>query len=191
MAPLRYWKPIQTGIERDDDTATVRFLGGCKDDEVLNDGIRLSGPVSPHLAAELNQTEIHIQDLARIVERFATKNWIIEGAGGVLVPLNKSELMIDLMIQLQLPVLVASRAELGTINHTLLTLEALRARALRVAGVVMVGVRNASNRDAIEHYGNVAVLGEMPEIPDLTPEALALWANAELDPGGSLQSCFQ
>lgn len=191
IAPLRYWKPIQTGIERDDDTATVRYLGGCKDDEVLNDGIRLSGPVSPHLAAELNQTKIHIQELMCTLERFDATNWIIEGAGGVLVPLNESELMIDLMIQLQLPVLVASRAELGTINHTLLTLEALRARALRVAGVVMVGVRNASNRDAIEHYGNVAVLGEMPEIPNLTAEALALWANAELDPGGSLQSCFQ
>jgi dethiobiotin synthetase len=84
-----------------------------------------------------------------------------------------------------------SRAELGTINHTLLTLEALRARAVRIAGVVMVGVRNSSNRDAIEQYGNIAVLGEMPELPALTPEAVALWANAELDPSGSLRSCFQ
>jgi dethiobiotin synthetase len=99
--------------------------------------------------------------------------------------------MIDLMVQLQLPVLVVSRSELGTINHTLLTLEALRARALRIAGVVMVGVRNAGNRDAITHYGNVAVLGEMPELPTLAPEAVALWANAELDPSGSLRSCFQ
>jgi dethiobiotin synthetase len=187
----RYWKPVQTGIEQDDDTAVVRQLGSCNDHELLNEGIRLPGPVSPHLAAELNQTEIHIQELARSVERFSSVNWIIEGAGGVLVPLNDSELMIDLMVHLQLPALVVSRAELGTINHTLLTLEALRARALQVAGVVMVGVRNASNRDAIEHYGNVTVLGEMPELPTVTPETVALWAGAELDPSGILRSCFQ
>jgi len=190
MAPLRYWKPVQTGIERDDDTSAVRFLGNCSERELLDDGIRLSGPVSPHLAAELNQTHIHIQELIRMVGT-TPANWVIEGAGGVLVPLNELELMINLMVALQLPVLVVSRAELGTINHTLMTLEALRARSLRIAGVVMVGVRNASNRDAIEHYGNVAVLGEMPEIPTLTPEAVALWANAELDPSGSLRSCFQ
>jgi len=190
MAPLRYWKPVQTGIERDDDTSAVRFLGNCSERELLDGGIRLSGPVSPHLAAELNQTHIHIQELIRMVGT-TPANWVIEGAGGVLVPLNELELMINLMVALQLPVLVVSRAELGTINHTLMTLEALRARSLRIAGVVMVGVRNASNRDAIEHYGNVAVLGEMPEIPTLTPEAVALWANAELDPSGSLRSCFQ
>jgi len=190
MAPLRYWKPVQTGSERDDDTAVVRQLGACKDRELLDEGIRLSGPVSPHLAAELSQTRIHIPELLRMVETRPT-NWVIEGAGGVLVPLNESELMIDFMVQLQLPILVVSRAELGTINHTLLTLEALRARALGIAGVVMVGVRNNSNRDAIEHYGNIAVLGEMPELPTLTPEAVALWANAELDPSGRLRSCFQ
>jgi len=190
MASLRYWKPVQTGVEQDDDTSTVRYLGNCSEGEWLDEGIRLSGPVSPHLAAELNQTHIHIQELIRMVDA-SPANWVIEGAGGVLVPLNESELMIDLMVALQLPVLVVSRADLGTINHTLLTLEALRARALHIAGVVMVGVRNASNRDAIEHYGNVAVLGEMPEVPTLTPEAVALWADAELDPSGSLRSCFQ
>ena len=188
---LRYWKPVQTGIEQDDDTAVVRQLGACREGELLNDGIRLPGPVSPHLAAKLSQTEIHVQELVGIVKAFASTNWIIEGAGGVLVPLNETELMIDLMVLLRLPVLVVSRAELGTINHTLLTLEALRARALQIAGVVMVGVRNASNRAAIEHYGNVAVLGEMPEIPTLTSETIALWADAELDPSGILRGCFQ
>src|SRR6185295_1050959 len=105
---------------------------------------------------------------------------------GVLVPLNESEMMIDLMACLQLPVLVVARAELGTINHTLLTLEALRVRALQVAGIVMVGVRNAGNRDAIERYGNISVLGELPFVADLTPGKLGLWANSELDPSGHL-----
>ncbi|HET9131109.1 MAG TPA: dethiobiotin synthase, partial [Terriglobia bacterium] len=187
----RYWKPIQTGIEQDDDTAVVRQLGACSEGELLNDGIRLPGPVSPHLAAKLSHTEIQVEELIRFIENSAAVNWIVEGAGGVLVPLNDSEFMIDLMVRLQLPVLVVSRAELGTINHTLLTLEALRTRALRIAGVVMVGVRNAGNRAAIEHYGNVAVLGEMPELPSLTSESVAHWAGAELDPSGILRNCFQ
>ena len=191
VGSLRYWKPIQTGIESDDDTLVVRYLGSCVEREILSDGIRLSGPVSPHLAAQLNGTEIRIPDLVRKIVDSPPENWIIEGAGGALVPLNESELMIDLMIQLQLPVLVVSRADIGTINHTLLTLEALRARTLHVAGVVMVGVRNSSNREAIERYGDIAVLGELPHIAALTPEALELWANAELDPGDSLRIYFQ
>src|SRR4051812_23209610 len=91
-ARVRYWKPVQTGIERDNDTAAVRYLGNCNEGELLDDGIRLSGPVSPHLAAELNQTQIHIQELIRMVETAPSTNWVIEGAGGVLVPLNESEL---------------------------------------------------------------------------------------------------
>jgi len=186
-APLRYWKPIQTGIEQDDDTGMVRRLGACTDRELLCDGIRLAGPVSPHLAAELSEVDIRIAELCDcIAGEPASTRWIIEGAGGVLVPLNESEMMIDLMACLQLPVLVVARAELGTINHTLLTLEALRVRALQVAGIVMVGVRNAGNRDAIERYGNISVLGELPFVADLTPGKLGLWANSELDPSGHL-----
>jgi len=192
MASLCYWKPVQTGIEQDDDTAVVRCLGACNERELFCDGIRLAGPVSPHLAAELSEMRIDIPELMqRIGNAPLSTQWIIEGAGGVLVPLNESELMIDLMVHLQLPVLVVSRAELGTINHTLLTLEALRGRGIQVAGVVMVGVRNSSNRKAIEHYGNIQVLGEMPNIPVLTPDALRLWAASELDPSGVLQSYLQ
>jgi malonyl-CoA O-methyltransferase len=92
------------------------------------------------------------------------------------VPVNESQTMIDLMVLLGLPVIVAARTTLGTINHTLLTIEALRARALRVAGVVMIGDGNADNRAAIEHYGNVAVVGEMPRFDPLTRESLRAWA---------------
>jgi dethiobiotin synthetase len=189
-APLRYWKPIQTGIEQDDDTAKVRHLGACHDEELFCDGIRLPCPVSPHLAAELSETRIDIHELQGRIAGEPASSWIVEGAGGVLVPINESDLMVDLMVRLQLPVLVASSSELGTINHTLLTLEALRARTLRVAGVVMVGVRNAGNRNAIEHYGDVPVLAEMPHIPELTPELLKRWAEAELDPNGLLRDCL-
>ena len=192
VATLRYWKPIQTGIERDDDTETVRMLGSCAGRELFCAGVRLAGPVSPHLAAELSQTTIQIPELLRLIAGESPSTcWVVEGAGGVLVPLNENQFMVDLMVQLQLPVVVVASSGLGTINHTLLTLEALRARSLQVSGVVMVGERNSSNRDAIESRGHVNVLGELPRIPALTKDDLRRWAISELDPNGLLQVHFQ
>lgn len=161
-----YWKPVQTGP--DDDSAEVRRLSRG---QVLDEGIRLPDPVSPHLAARRAGMTIEIPSPAR-----DGAVYIVEGAGGVLVPLNDSQTMIDLMARFGLPVVVAARTSLGTINHTLLTIEALRTRGLRVAGVVMIGAGNADNRAAIEHYGNVAVIAEMPHFDPLTPEALKKWA---------------
>ena len=211
---LRYWKPIQTGIEQDDDTADVERLGRCSADEIRRTGIRLPHPVSPHLAARLHGTTIAV---APLIESMVGQNvlsarpstgsgralegpdptydgtvrWIVEGAGGVLVPINETEMMADLMSALGLPVLVVARTALGTINHTLLTLEALRQRTLRVAGVVMVGDRNAESRGAVEGYGNVRVLGEMPHFSPLDPAELAAWAVAELDRDGRLLEWLQ
>ncbi len=116
--------------------------------------------------------------------------WIAEGAGGALVPLNETELMTDLMHALGLAALVVSRSTLGTINHTLLTLEALRARSIVIAGVVMVGAKNIDNRDAIEHFGGVPVIAEMPHLDPLTPLALQTWARTSFDPDGRLRESF-
>jgi dethiobiotin synthetase len=99
--------------------------------------------------------------------------------------------MADLMTRLGLPVVVVARTALGTINHTLLTLEALRRRAIRTAGVIMVGVPDADNREAIERYGHVHVLGEMPRIEPLTSESLLSWAASGLDRGGRLMELLQ
>lgn len=192
LVPIRYWKPIQTGIEQDDDTETVRQLGRCAAREVFADGVRLPRPVSPHLAAALSgQTIVVSSVVARARSEGETDRWIVEGAGGVLVPLNETELMIDLMAALGLPVLVVSRSTLGTINHTLLTIEALRARALTVAGVLMSGDPNRDNRAAIEAYGGVRVVGELPRLEPLTPAALERWAAAELDPDACLLEWLQ
>lgn len=182
LAPLRYWKPIQTGIEADDDTATVRQLAPGSITDALDDGVRLPRPVSPHLAAQLAGQPIDLGALIGLVtSRPGTERWIVEGAGGVLVPINGSDLMVDLMCELGLPVVVVARSSLGTINHTLLTLEGLRARAIRVVGVVMVGDKNSHNRTAIEHYGQVEVVGEMPRLDPLTADMLTTWASSELD----------
>jgi dethiobiotin synthase len=185
--PLRYWKPIQTGVDHDDDSREVMRLAAARDSEVLNAGVRLPKPVSPHLAARLAGTRVTVRSvLEQVEEEDGETRWIVEGAGGVLVPLNERETMADLMEALDLPVLVASRSTLGTINHTLMTIEALRRRRLKVAGVVMVGEPNDENRLAIEKYGAAEVLGQMPRFDPLTPEALARWAGSELDRSGVL-----
>jgi dethiobiotin synthetase len=174
----RYWKPVQSGIEVDDDTAEVRRLTGVTRDR--DEGIRLRNPVSPHLAAAQAGIRIDVDSLTE----WTTSNedsWIVEGAGGVLTPLNETQTMMNLMVRLGLPVVVVARTALGTINHTLLTLEALRARSLHVAGVVMNGDPNPDNREAIAYYGKVAILGEMPRFDLLV----------SLDPEGRLQEFFE
>jgi dethiobiotin synthetase len=179
---LVYWKPIQTGIEQDDDTATVAELGACDRPEVFSEGIRLPLPLSPHLAALHAKTTIEIASIVRLVVGHSEEiRWVVEGAGGVLVPLNDKDLMPSLISQLHLPVLLVARTALGTINHTLLSLEAIRHRSLRLAGVVLVGEPNAENRAAIEKFGNVNVIAEIPRFDPLTPYALGKWAGTEFD----------
>lgn len=165
-----YWKPIQTGTNDNaaDDTAEVRRLCGGR---VIDIGVRLPDPVSPHLAARRAGIRIELPSLDG-----SAGIRIVEGAGGVLVPINESETMADLITLLGLPVIVAARSTLGTINHTLLTLEALRTRKLRTAGVVMIGDRDPHNRAAIEDYGHVPVIAEMPRFDPLTRECLRAWA---------------
>jgi len=185
--PLRYWKPIQTGIEQDDDSAEFRRLTGCLDSEWCDCGIRLERPVSPHLAAKWAGQRIDLGALIQSTPGDGAVRWIVEGAGGVLVPINESETMADWIVRLELPVVVAARTALGTINHTLLTLEALRARAVPVAAVFMIGEPNADNREAIEHYGEVRVIGEMPRFHRLDCESLSQWSTKHLDPDGFLE----
>ncbi len=186
VMPVRYWKPVQTGSPEDDDTAVVRRLAGCSDLEIHDCGIRLPRPLSPHLSAYLAGVRLDIPSIRKMAN--AGSGWIVEGAGGVLVPLNEADLIIDLIRELGLAAVIAARSSLGTINHTLLTVEALRARFIPVAGVVMIGDPNRENRRAIEAYGRVAVVGEMPRFPLLASDELNDWAQAHLDPNSILES---
>jgi dethiobiotin synthetase len=214
-AALRYWKPIQTGIEEDDDTREVARLAGHNGppytDEILDCGIRLPGSLSPHLAARRAGTQVTVRSLletlhsadltlrqaqghpeqgrgvkVRAAHPAPPARWVVEGAGGALVPLNERETMADLMRALDLPVVIAARSSLGTINHTCMTIEVLRRRMLRIAGVVMVGEPNDENRLAIEKYGAAEVLAQMPRFDPLTPESLEAWVHAEFDRSGVL-----
>ena len=186
--PLRYWKPIQTGPPEDDDTAMVHKLVKGTNTAQLDEGIRLSTPVSPHLAAALEGRTIDFVSLTALFNRDAlTDRWIVEGAGGVLVPINHSKMMVDLIKELGLAVVVVSRSSLGTINHTLLTLKLLRSEGLTVAGVAMVGELNQNNRLAIEEYGKVSVIAEMPFLDTLSSSTLSEWARSNMDPDGHLE----
>lgn len=172
-----YWKPIQTGIEEDNDTETVRTLAKLTDEEIFDEGFRLERPLSPHLSARLANVQLTIGKVLRFAENADSERFfIVEGAGGILVPLNEYEMMIDLMKALKLPVIVVARSGLGTINHTCLTLETLRNRGLEVFGVIMNGEPNSENRQAIEYFGNTKVLAEMPKFETLSSETLIAWS---------------
>ena len=182
---VRYWKPIQTGIEQDDDTQTVSMLTGDPGGPPL-DGIRLPRPLSPHLSARLAGQTIDLAPLKTLAAAQSDRErFVVEGAGGLLVPLNDTQLIADLIRELQLPVLVVARSTLGTINHTLLTVEALRARQLDVAGVVMNGPPNDDNRASIERYGEVEVLAQVPAFERIDRDTVVKTA-ALLDPNGRL-----
>ncbi|MEZ5426472.1 MAG: dethiobiotin synthase [Pyrinomonadaceae bacterium] len=172
-----YWKPVQTGIEEDDDTATVRKLAACSVEEIFDRGFRLEKPLSPHLSARLAGVEIGVGKILQFAEKIPEERFlIVEGAGGLLVPLNEEQLMIDLIRALGLPVLIVARSSLGTINHTLLTVESLRRRDLKISGIVLVGEPNAENKKAIEHFSNVPVLAEMPKFEKLNERVLKNWS---------------
>ena len=143
-----YWKPVQTGFPADDDTATVAANHALP-------GIRLRDPVSPHLAAEREGVTLTLEDILAPVHGFCG-TLVAEGAGGLLVPLAPDLMQTDLIAALGLPAVVVAPDRLGTINHTLLTVDALRRRGLAVRGVVLWG--GDSNRAAIERYGDVAVI---------------------------------
>jgi dethiobiotin synthetase len=161
-----YWKPIQTGTREGTDTRTVARIAERPRAKLLPEIYRFAPPVSPHLAAQKAGVRIHLDEIV-MPEIGAKENLIVEGAGGALVPINETHLTTDLMNHLALPVLLVSRTTLGTINHTLLSLAALRAARLKVRGVVMCGKPNADNRRAIEHYGDVQVIGVVPPLKTL------------------------
>lgn len=161
-----YWKPIQSGHPPDRDADTVARLSGA---QLHQERHLFRAALSPFDAARLENRRIELDDF-RTPE--TSRPLVIEGAGGVLVPVNENATMLDLMQRLGAPVIVAARSGLGTINHTCLTLLALRSRGIPVLGVVLSGPLNPGNREGIEHFGNVKVLAEIPPLEPLTRESL-------------------
>lgn len=169
-----YWKPIQSGLAGGTDTEVVRSLSGLPAQAFLPEAYRLGTPISPHASAALDGVAIKLTQLRlpRMKGRL-----IIEGAGGLMVPITDEALLIDVIHEWGLPVLLVARSRLGTINHTLLSLAALRAYGINVLGVVMNGGGDAVSRRAIERYGKVVVLAEIPFLTEVNPDSVkALFA---------------
>jgi dethiobiotin synthetase len=155
----KYWKPIQTGAREGTDREAVIKLAGVPPDQTYRESYIFDPPVSPHLAAKAQGATI---DFTKIQRPASESPIVIEGAGGVFVPINDQAFMLDLMRHFAVPVILAARTTLGTINHTLLSVFAIRDAALPLRGVVMIGKENVENRLAIERYGNVPVIGSIP-----------------------------
>lgn len=167
----KYWKPIQTGAREGTDRQTVMRLAGLSRDRTLPEVYRFAPPVSPHLASKRADVQIDLRKIT-VPESADSEALIVEGAGGALVPINDRQFMTDLMKHLGIPVILVSRTSLGTINHTLLSLAALRAARIEVRGVVMSGKKNDENRKAIEKYGQTPVIGFVPPLRRIDPVTL-------------------
>ena len=174
-----YWKPIQTGATEGTDRQTVIKLAEIPEAQTIPESYCFDPPVSPHLAAESSGVKI---DLARIRVVKVDKPVIVEGAGGILVPINDSESMLDLARHLGFPILIAARAALGTINHTLLTVRALRCAKMSVKGVVMIGSRNKDNERSVEHFGAAPVVGWIPWLDKIGRQTLLQVFRSNFDP---------
>jgi dethiobiotin synthetase len=166
-----YWKPIQTGSSEGTDRQAVMRWAELPEERTLPECYCFELPVSPHLAAKHGGVKIRL-DRIRKPHLASGGPLIVEGAGGVLVPINDSQTMLDVMKHLAMPVVIASRSALGTINHTLLTVKALRDAGIEIRGVVMIGKENRENERAVEHYGEVPIAGRIPVLETIDRGAL-------------------
>jgi len=165
-----YWKPVQAGLDEETDSEAVARLAGV---EILPEAYRLTTPCSPHRAAEIDGVTIDPDRLAPPPGRV-----VIEGAGGALVPLTRGLLYADLFARWHLPVVVVARTTLGTINHALLTIEALRARSIWVGGILFSGNAMPDSEATICEMGKLRSLGRIPALDPLTPDTLRAAAEA-------------
>jgi dethiobiotin synthetase len=164
-----YWKPIQAGTEEETDRETVLRLSGLSPERVMAEAYRLRTPASPHLAAELDGTVI---DPDALILPDTDRPLVVEGAGGLLVPLTRKVTYIDVMARWKAQVVICARTTLGTINHSLLSVEALRARNIAIAGIVFLGDENRESERIIADLGRVRRLGRLPHVEPLTGPSL-------------------
>ena len=173
-----YWKPVQAGLEDGGDAATVARLGGVPPGRVLAEAYRLTTPCSPDRAAELDGTAI---DPDRLVPPALDGPLVIEGAGGVLVPVTDDLLFADLFARWQAPVVLVARTTLGTISHSLLSIEALRARGVPILGIAFTGDPVEHSEATIARIGGVRRLGRLPRLAPLDAASLSTAFAAHFD----------
>ncbi|MCA6101580.1 dethiobiotin synthase [Bradyrhizobium australafricanum] len=166
----RYWKPVQAGLEEETDAQLVARLGGLPADRIVPERYRLRTPASPHQSAALDGVRIDVAALG--VPDAGDRPLVIEGAGGLMVPLDGSTLYIDIFARWRLPVVLCARTALGTINHSLLSVEALRTRRIDILGIAFIGESNPESERAICEIGQVRRLGRLPWLAPLAADTL-------------------
>lgn len=159
-----YWKPIQAGDLDNSDTLKVQNLISNSVSKFHPESYRLTQPFSPHYAAELDGIDI---ELNKIIIPTTNNNLIIEGAGGLMVPINQNELMIDLIKKLDVEVILISKNYLGSINHTLLSVEALKNRNISIKGIIFNGVKTDASESIILKRTGLKFLGRIPEMDNI------------------------
>jgi dethiobiotin synthetase len=164
-----YWKPVQSGLAGDTDSETVSRFSGVPDARILPEAYRLKTPASPHFAAAVDNVEL---DIRRLSPFGLPTPLVVETAGGLMVPLTNRVLQIDVLAQWRLPVILCASTRLGTINHSLLSIEALKRRAIPVLGVAFIGEANVHSEEAIISFGSVRRLGRLPRIEGLDADSL-------------------
>jgi dethiobiotin synthetase len=164
-----YWKPIQAGRADQTDSDTVRALSGLPPTKVLAEGYCLATACSPHRAAELDRVRIDCDAL----QLPGIDPLVVEGAGGLMVPVTREILIIDLIARWRLPAVLVARTSLGTINHSLLSIHALRSRNIEIMGVAFVGGPAADTEEIICTLGEVKRLGRLPSLEPLHPLGLS------------------
>ena len=170
LLSARYWKPIQSGLEGETDSEVVARLGGLSDARIIGEAYRLKTPVSPHQAAAIDGVSI---DAAKLALPDADAGvLVIEGSGGLMVPLDRSTLLIDVFARWRAPLVLCARTSLGTINHSLLSIEALRAREIRLLGIAFIGESNPQSERIICAIADVKRLGRLPHLAPLTRATL-------------------
>jgi dethiobiotin synthetase len=165
----RYWKPVQSGVDGGGDTGRVAALLDLPVERIVPEAYRLAAPVSPHWAAEREGVTI---DPARLALPPGDGPLVVECAGGLLVPLRRDWLQIEQIARWGLPVVLVARSGLGTLNHTLLSLEALAQRRIPVLGLVLNGETHPDNPRTLAELGGVPVLAQLPPLTPLSRHAL-------------------
>ena len=167
-----YWKPIQAGDLENSDSQKIKSLLSNSKSQIFESAYNLKTPASPHFAAQLDGIQI---DLKQIKEPQTTNHLVIEGAGGVFVPLNEKECIIDLINQ-EHKVIVVSRHYLGSINHTLLTIEALISKKKRIAGIIFSGDKNEATEAIILSKTGIKPLGRIDNEPYFDANVIKYYA---------------
>lgn len=164
-----YWKPIQSGDLESSDSLTIENLISNSKTVIHPESYRLTQPLSPHLSAKLDGIEI---DLNKINIPTTENNLIIEGAGGLMVPLNENELIVDLIKKLDAEVILVSQNYLGSINHTLLSINLLKQYGVPVKGIIFNGDENVETERYIQQYAKIKKLGFVPSLNQIDKESV-------------------